>query len=143
MGTTTKIVIVFLLVAITIVALGSWGASLPNEPSPSPSPTPEPTPEWHTYGIYKINPEVYTSGEFSIPEHAEKIKLTFEVTYTTTVPTYILEVALLSDGETLWGEHGTFEKKTQAFEIEGITGDFQMTVRITLGRATLTVEWYG
>lgn len=99
--------------------------------------------EWHIYGIYSIKEEVSTSGDFSIPESAEKIRLTFKVTYTYPTPQYVLQVKILQDGNILWELAQTLVKQTMAWEIEDISGDFTINIFIVLGRAQFTVEWYG
>ena len=96
---------------------------------------------WQTYGIYSINEEVFTSGDFSMPESVEKIRLTFTVTYTYPTPQYVLNVNILQDGVNLWKREGTYGIQTKIWEIEGISGDFTINVLIVLGRAQLKVEW--
>lgn len=98
--------------------------------------------EWHTYGVYVINPDIQTTGAFSIPNNAEKIKIKFKITYTTASPQYLLSARILKDGNTLWQtEH--YGSTTKEFVLEDINGDFTLWVLVILGRAELTVEWYG
>ena len=106
-----------------------------------PEPDSEDDLTWQTYGIYSINEEVFTSGDFNMPESVEKIRLTFTVTYTYPTPQYVLNVNILQDGVNLWKREGTYGIQTKIWEIEGISGDFTINVLIVLGRAELKVEW--
>lgn len=100
--------------------------------------------EWHTYGVYVINPEIQTTGGFSIPNNAEKIKLKFKITYTTASPQYLLSTRILKDGNILWQTGPQYYGSTTIeFVLEDINGDFTLWVLVVLGRAELTVEWYG
>ena len=83
-------------------------ATAASEPQEETKPTGEG--EWHTYGVYTIEEETNTYGDFSIPKSAQKIRLTFKVTYTYSTPQYFLQVHILQEGNTLWEVSNDFTK---------------------------------
>jgi hypothetical protein len=101
-------------------------------------------PKWRTYGKYKVGNDVPTTGNFEISEFSEKIKLSFDITYTTPAPTYSLMIRIMQDGETLW-EAGpeNFGTTTPEFIIDNINGKVTIWMLIAAGRADFILYWYG
>ena len=104
---------------------------------------PEPEPEWHTITIYSVKSvDTWQSSKFKVPEGAEKIRLTFDITVGTPSGQYVLMGTLLDEKNQKW----QFQASTglsKTFEFSGVSGSVNLTVLMNLASAKLKVEWYG
>ena len=106
------------------------------------APTPVAHAEWTVIGIFEVkNSDNFQSARFSIPDNAEKIRLTFEVTIDNPSGKYALIGSILNEENEKWEIKET-EGLTHVMEFDDITGTINLSLLLTLAHATLTVEWY-
>lgn len=98
---------------------------------------------WTTVAIYEVrNQDDFQSAKFTVPETAEKIRLTFDITAQYPSGGYALVGSLL-DENNVKKDFQVTSGLSHSFEFEGLTGDINLSVLLTLASAELTVEWYG
>jgi hypothetical protein len=98
---------------------------------------------WTTLATYEVkNQDDFQSAKFTAPETAEKIRLTFDITAQYPSGGYALVGSLLDE----YNVKKDFQETSglsHTFEFEGLAGDINLSVLLTLASAELTVEWYG
>ena len=142
------IVILSFIILYSFTADRNTGRNQETDIETEPEPEPEPEPSWNVLGDYKIRPDIWNEGNFSIPEKASKIRIWFDITLTPPNTEYIMQVRLVIDGVTIKDSNpfdggGLYTLQTQVFEIDGVSGDFTLEILVAFARTEFTIEWYG
>ena len=76
-----------------------------------------------------------------VPENAEKIRLTFDITVDNPSGKYALYGTLINEKNEKW-EFQETQGLTQIIEFNNVTGNINLSLLMTLAHADLTIEWF-
>lgn len=98
--------------------------------------------KWNIISIYKVkNSDNFQSAKFTVPENAEKIRLTFDITVDNPSGKYVLMGTLIDEKNEKW-EFQETQGLTKTIEFNDVTGSINLSLLMMLAHADLTIEWF-